>query len=146
MKKRNFGANIGSSSILLIFVLLCLISFAALSIISANADYKLSRKVADRTASYYELEIEAAQRVAALDAALADFFYNNQPDKETYLTFADSLETSFSLALTDSQALKVTIEAVYPASEQDGFYSVKQWQIVTTQDFVYDESLHIPTE
>ena len=37
-KKKNFPMNIGLSSILLIFVVLCLVSFSILSIVSANAD------------------------------------------------------------------------------------------------------------
>lgn len=37
-KKKQFGMNIGSASILLVFVILCLVSFAVLSIVSANAD------------------------------------------------------------------------------------------------------------
>jgi len=35
-KKRQFGMNIGSASILLVFVILCLVSFAVLSIVSAQ--------------------------------------------------------------------------------------------------------------
>ena len=44
-KKKQFGMNIGSASILLVFVILCLVSFAVLSIVSANADSKLSARV-----------------------------------------------------------------------------------------------------
>ena len=36
-RKKQFGMNIGSASILLVFVILCLVSFAVLSIVSANA-------------------------------------------------------------------------------------------------------------
>ena len=44
-KKKQFGMNIGSASILLVFVILCLVSFAVLSIVSANADSRLSTRV-----------------------------------------------------------------------------------------------------
>ena len=47
----SFSSGIGSSSLLVIFVILCLVSFATLSIVSANADYKLSKKVLDRTSA-----------------------------------------------------------------------------------------------
>ena len=52
-KKKQFGMNIGSASILLVFVILCLVSFAVLSIVSANADSKLSARVLERTTAYY---------------------------------------------------------------------------------------------
>ena len=51
-KKTRIGLNIGTSSILLVFVLLCMVTFAVLSFVSANADYKLSRSLGDRTAAY----------------------------------------------------------------------------------------------
>ena len=44
--------NIGSASILLVFVILCLVSFAVLSIVSANADSKLSNPC---TGTYHRL-------------------------------------------------------------------------------------------
>ena len=43
MKKRTqMGLGVGASSILLIFVLLCLTTFATLSLVSAQADARLS--------------------------------------------------------------------------------------------------------
>ena len=45
----SFSNGIGSSSLLVTFIILCLVSFATLSIVSANADYKLSGKVLERT-------------------------------------------------------------------------------------------------
>ena len=53
-KKKQFGMNIGSASILLVFVILCLVSFAVLSIVSANADSRLSTRVLERTTAYYD--------------------------------------------------------------------------------------------
>ncbi len=67
----SFSSGIGSSSLLVIFVILCLVSFATLSIVSANADYKLSKKVLDRTCAYYTAEGQAQAALAALDAELA---------------------------------------------------------------------------
>ena len=57
------GNHIGTSSILLIFVVLCFVSFAALSLISSNADYVLSKKVADRTKAYYVACNEAGKQM-----------------------------------------------------------------------------------
>ena len=52
-KKHSGGINIGTSSILVTFVLLALVTFAALSYMSARSDYVLSKEHADRTASVY---------------------------------------------------------------------------------------------
>ena len=66
-KKKQFGMNIGSASILLVFVILCLVSFAVLSIVSANADSKLSNRVLERTTAYYDACNQAEQSLAGMD-------------------------------------------------------------------------------
>ena len=43
-RNRDFGLSIGAPSIVVIMVILCLVCFAGLSIVSANADFTLSRK------------------------------------------------------------------------------------------------------
>ena len=62
--------NIGSASILLVFVILCLVSFAVLSIVSANADSKLSARVLERTTAYYAACNQAEQSLAGMDKTL----------------------------------------------------------------------------
>ena len=63
MKKRS-GIHVGISSLLLIFLILCLVSFAVLSLASATADLKLSRRYALRTRSYYEACCDAEDFLA----------------------------------------------------------------------------------
>ena len=48
--------SIGTTTIVLIFVLLCLLTFSVLSLVSARANMRLSQKSADRTTAYYEAE------------------------------------------------------------------------------------------
>ena len=55
MKKVRFS-SFGFSSILLIFVMICIVTFATLTLVTANSDYKLSKKVAAKSTSYYEGE------------------------------------------------------------------------------------------
>ena len=48
MNKQKKGMiHIGFSSILMVFTMLCLVTFATLSLITANSDYRLSLKVAE---------------------------------------------------------------------------------------------------
>ena len=50
MNKQKKGfIHIGFSSILMVFTMLCLVTFATLSLITANSDYRLSLKVAEKT-------------------------------------------------------------------------------------------------
>jgi len=59
MKDRKTPApmtNIGIASLLVIFLVLCLVVFAALSLSTATNDYKQSLKQAQHVTEYYEGE------------------------------------------------------------------------------------------
>ena len=64
------GMNIGTSSILLVFVILCLVSFATLSLSSALADRNLSDKATEKTLSYYKAQNLAQMKIAETDHKL----------------------------------------------------------------------------
>lgn len=64
-KGPQIGLNIGASSILVVFILLCLVTFSVLSLVSANADLKLSKRVAEHTREYYDATSEAEEILAA---------------------------------------------------------------------------------
>jgi len=54
-EKRKIGfVNIGTASLLVAFLTLCLVAFAMLTLSTAKSDYKFSQKLAERTTSYYE--------------------------------------------------------------------------------------------
>lgn len=59
--KRQWGIGVGSASVLIIFVLLCLTVFATLSLVSAQADLRLAERAAETTAAWYEADGRAAE-------------------------------------------------------------------------------------
>lgn len=67
----NTGISVGSSSILVVFVVLCLTTFATLSLASANADYKLTRRTADEAAAYYAADAKAEDILMQIDQSFA---------------------------------------------------------------------------
>src|SRR5699024_12402475 len=69
-RRKNFLST-GTPSIVLIFVLLCLLTFSVLSVVSARADLNLSTKSADRTTEYYEAENEANDILLTVRNSLA---------------------------------------------------------------------------
>ena len=128
-KKQFFGMNIGSASMLLIFVILCLVSFAALSIVSANADRRLSSKVAERTTAYYEACNSAQESLAGIDKVLKAQ-YTASADAEEYFA-AVGHNKSYAIPVSDTQTLLVEIEILYPESANDTFYELKTWKVIT---------------
>ena len=127
--RKSYGANVGSSSILLIFILLCLVSFAALSIVSANTDHKLGQKILTRTASYYEACNLAEESIASLDRELWDI-YEASENAEEYFAAAGS-QQSYSFPISDLQELDIQIEILYPEKSGDTCYRIKSWQVIS---------------
>ena len=71
-KQVSIGVSVGTSLILVIFVMLCLTTFAALSLVSANRDFILSQKTAASTTLYYSADSRAETRLAEIDRILQD--------------------------------------------------------------------------
>lgn len=108
--KRNNGEHslmiTGAPSIIMIFVVLCLICFATLSMVSANADLRLAQKTAENVAAYYRADAAAQTRVAELSGAEASGL-----DPAQYAVEATGGQTyvTFYTAITPSTALQTTV-------------------------------------
>ena len=128
----NFQLHIGASSILLIFVTLCLVSFAVLSIVSANADSKLTGKVTERTTEYYAACNTAQQALATMDDALQESYRNSASREDYYNSLGASENYSFDVNINATQSLRVTVDVLYPEAEGDPFYEITSWQVIST--------------
>ncbi len=124
MKKKTPSVfNVGISSILIIFILLSLVSFATLALLTARSDYLLSRKYAERVRAYYEAENEAIRRWNDLD--------QNPQGKEV----------SYQIPIGDSQQLTVTLTF----SEEEKKYRPTVWKTESTREWTGDDSLNLYT-
>ena len=142
-KRKSYGVNIGSSSILLIFVILCLVSFAVLSIVSAQTDYKLSCKLAERTTKYYEANNEVESYLRDLQASL-EKIYEDSATAEEYFTVAGH-DTTFSIQLSEQQMLNVHLTILYPGDGK-GYYEINTWKVETQDTLELDDTLPVFTD
>lgn len=145
MKKRlSYRLHAGTASILLVFLTLCLISFAVLTRVNANADLRLSTKYADRTKSYYDAVGEAERFIAETDAVLLTLHEESANEEEYFekvrAHFGD-LTMRASYEIGAFQSLNVTLRADYAAR-----FLVEDYQVVTDESaFSYDEEpLNLP--
>lgn len=125
-----FGLNVGSSSILMIFVILCLVCIAVLTIISASSDHKLSQKILNRTTAYYNACNEAEKALAGVDHTLASI-YRDSADADAYFNTVGH-NKSYIISISELQTLQVNIEILYPESADDTFYRITSWQVLNT--------------
>jgi hypothetical protein len=130
-KKGKHGINIGTASILLVFSVLCLISFATLTLVNAKADYTLSKNLSDRQLAYYR----ACHKGNAFVAAV-----NSGYDKGK--TGAIMKE---SIPITNKQSLDIAIIAnsAKKTFNSNNTCSIIQWQVVNHDNTEYDYTLPV---
>lgn len=139
--KNKLKISIGSSSIVLIFVTLCLVSFAALSLISAKADNNLSRKLAENTFAYYEASSKAQVFIKDMDEAFAHTYLVLDGEEAFYQNLSTFIEQDFPIS--DSQVLHVKLAPNYPQNPEDKFTKILEYKVVNITNFEYDDTLHV---
>lgn len=150
-KRKRSGINVGSSLILVTFILLCLVAFAALSFISANSDYELSKQTADKTTNYYNAASTVEQYLAELDSTLKDIAVTaNSNDEYSSAVQAKYADESFVTVVQDSTGTMLTfvvpinqssgilvalnLKDIEQINENDASYDIAAYQTITTTD------------
>jgi hypothetical protein len=141
MKKKIEFSNFGFSTILLCFVMICVVTFSALSLVSAYSDYKLSKKVAEKNQDYYKAQETAYEKLAAIDnlavkaygdTSDANGYYNSLRDAlASYGTVTDGIDgfyLSFTETIAEDHFLHVTLNICYPENGSDSFVKVIEWK------------------
>ncbi len=147
----------GTSTLLLIFVSLCLLTFAVLSLLSARADRNLSRKSAERTSAYYEACNQAEDRLGETDQMLKKLWQEAAGEKAYFQAVRETFEDmdfdeenhtlSFSVPLTDTQVLAITLKLQTP-EPGSAFYTITGWKTVNTAGWTADtrQNVYVQTE
>ena len=129
--RRSQGINSGSASILLIFAVLSLISFATLTLVNSKADYNLSNNLADRQKAYYKACHEGNAFIAAANSGYESSTVDGIIKK--------------SIPITDNQSLDITLMSNIGNNSFNygNNYTITQWQIVNHDDYDYDYTLPV---
>ncbi|MFW5677207.1 MAG: hypothetical protein ACOCNL_13245, partial [Acetivibrio ethanolgignens] len=129
--------NIGLSSLLVVFLVLCLTTFALLSLSSAKSDYSLSRNIAEHRTNYYSASYKAEEILAHLDDVMDETYKAAGTENyissliqalksETLITFYEENGSYFifyQIPSSDSQVLSVKLQITDP-SEHDNYYEI----------------------
>lgn len=141
--------NIGSSSFLIIFLVLSLVIFAVLSLSSAHNDYTFSRQIASHKADYYEASNTAEGIVDEIDAELSSYARDSRDvrayqaavqkalDRTSYrgVTLTcyfeqEELFVSFDVPVSEKQALHVKLK-ITDYTQSQVYYEIKTWQMLS---------------
>lgn len=149
-RRKNFLST-GTTSIVLIFVLLCLLTFSVLSVVSARADLNLSTKSADRTTEYYEAENEANDILLTVRNSLAshagspDFLSEVRSDLEgnSGITFSEENAPSYHVPINENQQLFVSLTLSAEPQENGDYYQIEAWKVENTHEWNNDTSVPV---
>lgn len=135
-KQKNSSSftNVGLSSLMVVFLILCLTTFALLTLSTARSDYTLSEKMANHRTDYYQACSRAETILDRLDYEL-EYNRNELLSKEIFVV--DNIPVSidkelgvlsYFVPLENSQKLSVQIQLTDPSSA-DNFFEILSWQI-----------------
>lgn len=108
-KKSSGGIHVGTSLVLVIFVLLCLLTFATLSLITVQSDINLTSSAATRVRSYYNLYGQSEFLLSNIDAFLNETYNSSDNGDAYYDVISDKLEDTIN---TVAQNESINIENV----------------------------------
>ncbi len=157
--------NIGSVTLMMIFIVVCMVSFAALSLSTAATDYNTAKKSADHVTDYYKASNDAEEKLASLVQVLSETYaasdspasyYKNLEEKiqameglSFILNEADeggALSASISYDCTINQKQALHVELACPYSENlsgEDLYPITCWQTTSTTQWEGDNSIKL---
>ena len=157
MNRKSGFTGAGLSTLLLVFVMLCLIVFSVLSLSTARADLEMSQKVADRTKGYYQAQGRASERLKAIDSVLARQ-YNETDRKASYLQGAQTalqqdltvtemengqgLLCVYTEPINETQQLRVELQITEPEKEES-YVQILSWEAEQIEDWNGDTGLPV---
>ncbi|WP_026497140.1 hypothetical protein [Butyrivibrio sp. WCD3002] len=127
------STHIGAASIMLIFMVLGLISFATLTFVNSRADFVLSSKMKQRSDSYYDACHRANAFIAKTASSLEKSYMLSSSEDAFYnMVGAESFSESFPI--NDTQTLDITVIPTYPDASDEPVYTVTSYRVVTHDD------------
>ena len=146
--KTTTSLGIGTTSILMVFVILILVTFSILSLSGAKTDQKLGDMALKRMRDYYQAEDQAEKKLAQIDQKL--FLAKGQSNFVNTLSDIDGIEIveeerliCYKEIMSDKQYLDIVIQLKWNAKEQIYQYNKIKWQTVVTGEWTIDEDLPV---
>lgn len=138
--------NIGSSSLILIFIILCLSVFGLLSLTSARSDLSLAQKNAQAVQGFYEADSQGETFVQMVDQALQESQDEAQLKMALGAYYQAGSDGAASMAVTDismerGQVLHIEL-ALEPEKKR---YEVKTWKVFNAEEYEIDDSMPVWT-
>ncbi len=139
--------KIGGTSLISVFVLLCLAAFGTLSLSSANADYRLAERSAAAVSEYYRADSNAVEAYAVVDremrtAQSAEQLMEQLAGKIQYEAIVTQengrLECSFEVPVDKNRSIYVCVR-----KDEYNRSKLIQWKTILTGAWEEDVSMNL---
>lgn len=144
MKNHIFRLHMGLSLFIVIFVTMCLVTFAVLSLVSAKANERMYQQQIYQIESYYELSNQAYQKLSDIDQQLHKIYYQ-YPQKQDYFQqvekqFSVSKDHIYELTISgQTQSLHVKIKIIHSQS----LYELIEMKKINNQPWNPEQGMNI---
>lgn len=146
--KSDFKVSTGITSILMVFVVLCLTAFGVLSYSAANADLKLSDKSGKNIRNYYMGESAVTSDLSDVDSIIYQIRESQLGEDEYYSQVEKKLEEKFGALsydgeshcitlvekISDRQSVQMVVE-ILESTSQERYRVISTGIIVETGDY-----------
>lgn len=144
--KKSLG--VGTASILMIFVLLTLVTFAVLSLSSAKADSRLSEKTVQHAKQYYEAENKAELKIAQIDSLLNSAFSESNIFEQIQKIDGIEIDVAngiiqYGERINKKQFLNVVIRFKWDEVKQKYDYEKAKWETVVDASWNANDKLPV---
>lgn len=142
-----YRANIGSSSLILIFIVMCLVTFGMLSLTSAKSDLSLAKRNADAVTEYYRADSEGEAFYRMVEAAVKSACEGAETEAARTDLLKEALGAYYrdgaavtEVAMARAQALHIELK---PDLKGGGAVKVARWKVIQTEDYEIDDSMPV---
>lgn len=155
MNKHNGSGSMGMSLLAVIFFVLALSLFAALTLSTAKKDSVLSAEMAEKKTAYYTALNKAEELLLNTDEAAKAAYSEAQDEEEYYalleIAFAGSENCeydqkgrtlSYNIIIKGSQSLYILLDMAYP-SAGEYFYTVRAYKSISDSQWEADTPLNL---
>lgn len=128
-------ANIGSSSLILIFIVLCLVTFSVLFLGNAKREDALSVRSADSVQEYYRADAQGEAFLQMADQALL------KGDKDSLAPYLQSDTGTYctDVSMDAGQALRVELNFDWEKKT----YKILSWKVYHQEEYEIDQSIPV---
>ncbi|HRC80612.1 MAG TPA: hypothetical protein PLF27_04415 [Sedimentibacter sp.] len=145
-RRTNVSVGMGGTLVVIVFVVLCLMIFAALSFTTAYSDLKLSNKAQEITADYYYIHGKAEEKLAEISEVLHGLdavgdktaIFRKLSHIDGVQVDEENSKVSYESTGQKNQKISVTLNIVY---EDRVYYEIESWNLSNIELPVYEDQI-----